>query len=143
MKLVVNIVARGRPDYLVRALTIMLPNVSNPETKIFCSLDADDLPNITSVHNNFGTHSNVHISVKPREDATSAKYNRALELEPDLICNLSDYTAIVTPGFDNILIEKAKCFPDGIGVVVNPMRNASFSDIYCMTRPMYRKLGWY
>lgn len=143
MNLVINLVTRGRPDYLKRTLERTLPNIALPTTKLMVSCDIDDLPTTTMVHHYFGSHSNVSLSIAPREDSTSAKYNRALELKPDLIGNLSDYTAITTPGFDKVIIETANLFPDGIGVVVNPMRNASFSDLYIMTKPMYEKLGYY
>lgn len=143
MRLIINLVTRGRPQLLKTTLERTLPNIANPDTLIFVSCDIDDMPTVEYVHHHFGKHSNVKLSIKEREDATSAKYNRALELEPDLIANLSDYTPIVTPGFDQRIIETAKLFPDGIGVVVNPMRNASFSDMYVMTKRLYKLLGWY
>jgi hypothetical protein len=143
MRLIINLVTRGRPQLVKSTLDRTLPNIANPDTLIMVSADIDDMPTVEFIHHHFGKHTNVKLSIKPREDATSAKYNRALEFEPDLIGNLSDYTPIVTPGFDTKIIETAKLFPDGIGVVVNPMRNASFSDMYVMTKPLYKLLGYY
>lgn len=143
MNLIINLVTRGRPQLVKGTLERTLPNIVNPETKIFVSCDIDDILTAEVVNHYFGKHSNVKISLRDREDATSAKYNRALELEPDLIGNLSDYTPITTPGWDQKIIETAQRFPDGIGVVVNPRRNASFSDLYVMTKPMYKALGYY
>ena len=143
MKLVINLVTRGRPDFLKRTIERTLPNISLPDTRLHISTDVDDMPTCEMVHHLFGNHPSLILSIKPREDATSAKYNRVLNQGFDLYGNLSDYTPIVTPGFDAKIIEAAKKFPDGIGVVVNPMRNASFSDLYIMTKPMADILGWY
>jgi hypothetical protein len=143
MKLVINLVTRGRPDYLKRTIERTLPNIALPDTRLHVSTDVDDMPTCEMVHHLFGNHPSLILSIKPREDATSAKYNRVLNQGFDLYGNLSDYTPIVTPGFDARIVEAAKKLPDGIGVIVNPMRNASFSDLYIMTKPMADILGWY
>lgn len=141
MRLVINLVTRGRPEILARTIETTLANITCDDTVLMVSVDEDDTATLTKLRWFSAPH--VVVSVKPREDALGAKFNRMLEIKADLYCNQSDYCPFTSKGFDAKIIEAASLFPDGIGVVVNPMRNASFSDIYVMTRGLVDKLGFY
>jgi hypothetical protein len=85
----------------------------------------------------------VHISIKPREDTRGEKYDRALtECPADVYLPAVDYAPILTPGFDNKIIEAACLFPDGIGCVYTPMANMSFPQLQGITQGLVNKLGY-
>lgn len=140
MKLVINLITRGRPEVLVRTINRTLENISSDDTTFMVSADDDDHPTCDVLR---PFENRLYVSIEPREDDIGSKYNRMLRWDADVYCNLSDYTAFVTPGFDRHIMWAAETFPDGIGMVVNRMRNASFSDIYALTRPLIDRLGFY
>lgn len=141
MKLVINLVTRGRPEILARTIEATLANITLPETVLMVSVDEDDEP--TKQKLKWLQAQQVLYSVKPREDTIGEKYNRVMEHQPDLVCNLSDYTAFSQKGFDAKICEAAALFPDGYGFVTNGLRNASFPDIFVMTKKLIDKLGYY
>jgi hypothetical protein len=138
--LAINLITRGRPDVLVRTINRTLPNISSPETIFMVSADEDDEATCDALR---AFEDKVRVSIRPREDDIGSKYNRMLKYKADVYCNLSDYTAFVKPGFDRHILWAAEMFPDGIGMVVNPMRNASFTDIFALTKPLVDRLGFY
>lgn len=141
MKLLINLVTRGRPDILARTIETTLANITSPDTVLMVSVDDDD--EATKQRLKWLSAPQVLVSVKPREDTLGEKYNRALAESCDLICNLSDYTAFTQKGFDEKIVEAAQVYPDGYGIVVNHLRNASFPDIFVMTRKLADKLNYY
>jgi hypothetical protein len=141
MKLIINLVTRGRPEVLARTIESTIANITLPETVLMVSVDEDD--EATRAKLKWFAAPHVLVSVYPREDTLGEKYNRALVHPCDLICNLSDYTAFAAKGFDEQICQAAQTFPDGYGFVVNHLRNASFPDIFAMTRKLADKLTYY
>ena len=142
MKLVINLITRNRPEILARTIETTLSNITLPDTVLMVSVDNDD--EATKQKLRWYNAPQVKIDIRPREDTTGAKYNRALEdKDAGIIVNLSDYNAFTVKGFDEKIVEAASLFPDGYGLVVNHLRNASFPDTFAMTRKLADKLGYY
>jgi hypothetical protein len=60
----------------------------------------------------------------------------------DIYMIAGDDDPIVTQGYDSKIIEAAKVFPDGIGMVYGHLSNASFSSIMCPTAKWVETLGF-
>jgi hypothetical protein len=117
MKLTINIATRGRPELLKMTVERTLPNIQRADTTLMISADEDDQL-ILGCLGDLPLDKRMKFSVKPREDSRGAKYDRALTEAPaDLYLPAVDCAPILTPGFDQILLDKASLFPDGIGVV--------------------------
>jgi len=141
MKLLINCVTRNRPEILARSIEATLAAIENPDTVLMISADEDDLA--TRGKLKWLSAPQVKVSIAPREDTLGEKYNRALPEQWDVMVNMSDYTSFTSKGFDNLILNTAEKFPDGIGMVVNHLRNASFPDAFAMTRKFVDKLGYY
>ena len=141
MKLTINLITRGRPERLVDTISRTLQHIVCPETRMLVSVDDDDLASIEAV-DKFILDDRVIPCIMPREDALGAKWNRALIEPADVYMPLGDYTPMVTPGFDEKVLQAASLFPDNIGVVYSHMANASFPSIWCVTHGLVEKLGW-
>ena len=144
MKLAIALATRGRPALLLDTLTKTLPNVSLDDTKITVMVDDDDIDTIGCLSSHMEWFKGkVAVSIKEREDTVAEKFNRILSEPADLYVAMVDHTPYVTPEFDKKLLAAAETFPDGIGVVVNYMANASFTGIYAVTPKMAEKLGYF
>jgi hypothetical protein len=87
------------------------------DTTLMISADDDDVSALKGLES-LPKDPRLHISVKPREDSRGEKYDRALTEAPaDVYLPAIDCAPILTPGFDQIILDKAARFPDGIGVV--------------------------
>jgi hypothetical protein len=141
MKLVISMATRGRPDMLCNTIRRSVKNWTNPDTVMQVQLDHDD-----PVSRDYLTHQKIHervlINVQQREDTIAAKWNRALLLPADVYSVAGDDDPYITPGYDNKILEAAKRFPDGIGMVYGHMANLSFTGSLSMTRKMADKLGY-
>lgn len=117
------IATRERPERLVKMLDQTAPNIKRGDTKVLICVDDDDKETIAALGKVIEKDDpNIVVSVKPREDTRGEKYDRALTEAPNfLYVPAHDSCPCLTPGFDEILIKKAKLFPDGIGVVHSPM----------------------
>lgn len=106
------------------------------------SADADDEATIAALHSIEPTKQ-LLISVRPREDSRGEKYDRALTEAPaDVYLPAVDYAPIVTPGFDQIILDAATLFPDRIGCVYLPMVNASFPGLQAPTAKLIEMIGY-
>jgi hypothetical protein len=141
MKLTINIATRGRPELLKMTIDRTLPNITNPNTVLMVSVDDDDTETVKLAEQKY---SNVHWSVKPREDSRGEKYDRALTEAPaDLYLPAVDCVPIVTPGFDQMMLDKAALFTDGIGVVRTPYINGVFPPgLQAMTAGYVKAVGY-
>lgn len=148
MKLVISLATRGRPQQLADTISKSLANWTDPNTVMAVALDEDDTATIGYL-NNAAPHAwfvgsngpRVVLDVKKREDTIAAKWNRALAIPGDLYLVAADDDPYITPGYDSKLLEGAKLFPDGIGMVYGHMANMSFSGAVAPTRGLVEKMG--
>lgn len=81
--------------------------------------------------------------MKPREDSRGEKYDRALTEAPaDVYLPCVDYAPALTYGFDEMIIEASKLWPDGIGCVYTPMANASFPGLQAPSAKLVEMIGY-
>lgn len=140
--LTINIATRSRPALLRETIQRTLPNISLKSTTLMISVDQDDQATINSLDTLPKTKSLV-VSIKPREDSRGAKYDRALTEAPaDIYLPAVDYAPITTPGFDQAIINAARIWPDGIGVVYSPMVDELVPFLQCPTAKFVEKLGY-
>lgn len=142
MKLTVNIATRGRPELLKKTTEAYLKGMVLDNTALMISADEDDHETIDSL-SKLPHDIRLKFSVRPREDSRGEKYDRALKEHPaDVYLPAVDSVPILTEGWDKIILDYAKLFEDGIGVVNTPMANASFPGLQAPTAKLVEKLGW-
>jgi len=124
MTLSIILAGRGRPALLERTIARTLDNIELSSTQFVIALDHDD-PATAEAARKFSPR--VEVAVWPREDSLGAKFNRVLSIAPaDVYLDMVDYAPIVTKGFDRIVLDAAKVFPDEIGFVFSHLANISF-----------------
>lgn len=143
MKLTINIATRGRPDLLRYTIEKTLPHIKRDDTTLMVSVDRDDSPTIAWLRSH-DVPERVQWSIKDREDSRGEKYDRALTEAPaDVYLPAVDCAPIVTPGFDQIILDRAAMFPDGIGVVRMPYINNVFPPaLQAVTAGYVEKVGY-
>lgn len=142
MSLTINIATRGRPELLLKTANHTYPNISRKDTTLMVSVDDDDQATIDCLAE-LPQDPRVIVSVAPREESRGEKYDRALTVAPaDIYLPAVDCAPFLTPGFDQIIVDAAKVFPDGIGCVYTPMVNASFPGLQAPTAKLVEKLGY-
>ncbi len=141
MKLVINLVTRGRPERVLDTVTRTLPLMAEPSTRLVISIDEDDQATQEAMRF-LPQDERVIVDSRPREDALGAKWDRGLEYPADVYWPLADYTPYVTPAFDTKILEAAALFPDGIGVVYSNMANLTFPRSQGATRKLVDMLGF-
>lgn len=142
MKLTVSFPTRGRPDRLVKTVKETLPFVANSQTKLHIAVDDDDKPTLEVLDSLAALDDRIVIDVRPREDSRGEKADRALTTAPaDVYLAAHDCAPILTPAFDQVIINAARLFPDGIGCVYSPMANANFPAYQAPTAKLVEKLG--
>ncbi len=123
MKLTMIIATRERPGLLLRTVTDTLPNVSRQDTRILIAVDEDDHASLDCLKR-LPKDDRLTVSVRPREDCRGEKYDRALTEAPaDVYLPAVDCAPIITPAFDQKIINVARSFDDGICCVHTPMIN--------------------
>lgn len=135
---------RGRPQQLIDTITKCSAHIVCPETVIMVHVDDDDQPTIDALNNAAlprKAFAAMQVTVGPREDTIAAKWNRALKVSADIYLVSADDAPEATPGFDARIIDAAKRFPDGIGVVYGHLANLSFPSIMAPTAKFCEKLG--
>jgi len=141
MKLLISLATRNRPAQLLATVRKSMALWTDPNTEMIIQADADDYATLGALtENNLGPR--VRVNVKKREDTIAAKWNRAMSEYANIYMIGGDDDPVVTPGYDSKIIEAAKLFPDGIGMVYGHMSNASFSSIMCPTRKWVELLGY-
>jgi hypothetical protein len=144
MRLTFIVATRGRPDKFGPTIANTLTKLRDPGSRILLCADADDQPTLDRLYD-LPKDDRVVISVKDREDSRGEKYDRALTVAPaDLYIPGHDCQAIETEGFDRLFIDRAKLFPDGIGVVRSPFvfRGTFPPAVQCLTAKFVEKVGY-
>lgn len=141
MKLVISLATRGRPEQVVDTIKKSVANWSHPETIMQVQLDHDD-PAPFDYLSQAKISDRVLLNVKEREDTVAAKWNRALEIPADVYLVVGDDDPYITPGYDTKILEAAKRFPDGIGMVYGYLANLSFSGSVAPTAGLCKKMGY-
>lgn len=142
MKLSINIATRSRPDLLRATIAQTLPNMARKDTTLLISVDEDDKATLESLKR-LPRDDRLLVSVKPREDSRGEKYDRVLtEVPADIYLPAVDYAPILTPGFDQAIINAARIWPDGIGVVYAPMVDELVPFLQAPTAKFVEKIGY-
>lgn len=143
MRLTHIIPTRGRPERLHETIGRTVPNLGRDDTRLLICVDDDDHMTIAALASLSSHGGRIVISIKPREDSRGEKYDRALTEAPaDLYLLGVDTVPILTPGYDQILINGAHLFADGIGCVYGPMANSSFPTLQAITAKMADLIGY-
>jgi hypothetical protein len=114
MKLLIKYPCKGRLPMLKKNLKELKNNIKNPETKIILSIDKDDkeIYSTKSLTEIKPYVDNVKIMLSNSHNKINA-LNRDLDsLEWDYVLFLTDYTEIVTEGFDQWIIDNIKGLPN-------------------------------
>lgn len=130
--LCINLISRGRPTRLLDTINRTLSNIVNPNTVLMVSVDLDDPMTIDMLAASPAADK-IKVTFAEREDTLGAKYNRALQIPADIYMPMVDHTVPVTKGFDQLILDAASLFPDGIGAVHTQMANASFAAYNALT----------
>jgi hypothetical protein len=145
MKLVISMATRGRPDRLIDTIQRSYANWSHPETVMQVQLDDDDptLEQTCGLLNGLPCvrDSRVVPNVRPRESTIADKWNRALDIPADVYLVAADDDPYVCAGYDTLILEAAKRFPDQIGIVYGHLANLSFSGAVAPTRKFCELMG--
>jgi len=143
-KLVISLATRGRPERLIEAVRVSSSNWTNKDTTLYVQVDADDQPTIDAVVKQGWTtlDGNIIANIAPREDTIAAKWNRILAVPADLYAYHADDDPYVTRGYDQLMLDAAARFPDGIGAVFGHLANLSFSCTYAATAKYVKLLGF-
>lgn len=142
MNFTMIIATRGRPALLKETLEHTLPNLSRDDSKILVCVDDNDNDTIGEIRL-MPRDDRLQFCIRPREDSRGEKYDRALTLAPaDVYLPAVDCAPVLTPAFDQAIINAARLYPDGIGCVYTPMVNASFPGLQAITAGMVAKLGY-
>lgn len=148
-KLVISLATRGRPEQLITSVKKSIGNWSHPETMMQIQVDDDDTQTIEALKDPllFEAHlpldtQRVEVNVGPREDTIAAKWNRILKVPADVYMYHADDDPYIVKGYDQLTLDAAARFPDGIGAVFGHLANLSFSCTYAATSKYVKKLGF-
>jgi len=144
VKLAISLATRGRPDRLVESIRISSSNWRNKDTRLYIQVDDDDQQTIDACNKQGWTSSdgNIIANVAPREDTIAGKWNRVLSIPADVYCYHADDDPYLVVGYDQLILDAANRFPDGIGAVFGHLANLSFSCTYAATAKYVQKLGF-
>jgi hypothetical protein len=144
MILTIILATRGRPHLLIPTIEQTVANMRNANTQLVIAVDDDDRVTLDAIAARSWADlgERVILSRLPREDSLGEKYNNRLPVAPaDVYLVMVDYRPHITPGFDNIILETASIFPDGIGVIYNHMANLMFPEINAVTHRLTELMG--
>lgn len=141
MSLTIILVTRGRPHLLGPTIEETMRNAARADTRMVVAVDADDVQTRSAIHS--GTFDKrVICSIREREDSVGAKYNARIPLAPAAVyVGLVDYTPCQSFGFDQVILDAAMVFPDGIGCVFSDLINLSFTGMHSATARMVELMG--
>ena len=144
MRLAISLATRGRPERLLEQVKTCSSNWTNPETRLYVQIDADDIPTIDLATREGWTSldGNIIANIAPREDTIAAKWNRIISVPADVFMYHADDDPYVTVGYDQLVLDAADRFPDDIGAVFGHLANLSFSCTYAATAKYVQKLGF-
>lgn len=134
--------SRGRPDALLQTLRDTLLVAARSDTRVLVCLDDDDRASLDAIPL-FPKDDRIVVSVRPREDNRGEKCDRALTEAPnDVYAVGHDAASIITKGWDQVIVDGAAKFGDGIGVVCSGMANSSFPAMQAMTKRWVEIVGY-
>lgn len=141
MTLTAILATRGRSQLLLPTIERTLAHMALPETRLVIAVDHDDAATIAALAGI--TDQRVIISVMQREDTLGEKYNNRVPVAPaDVYLVMVDYAPMATPAFDRLILDAARAFPDGIGVIYgNRLPNLSFPEINAVTHRLVDLMG--
>lgn len=141
MNLVISMATRGRPEQMVNTIRRSIQHWTDKNTVMLVACDEDDPGSIEALAKaEFGER--VVATNTPRLDTIADKWNLALSIPADVYLVVGDDDPYVTPGYDTKILEAAKRFPDGIGMVYGYLANLSFSGSVAPTAALCRKMGY-
>ena len=140
-RLLISLATRNRPQLLLDTIKKSMACWEHPETRMILQCDTDDFATL-GLLTDTQLDPRITVNIQKREDSVAQKWNRGLSEPADLYLIAGDDESIVTPGFDVKLLEAAKIFPDGIGMVYGHMANASFASIMACTKKWCDLLGY-
>ncbi len=126
MKLCISLATRARPQQLIDTVTRSTANLVLPNTEFQIHVDDDDKATIAAL-GSARLDERVKVTVGTREDTIAEKWNRSLNTPADLYLMAADDDPYITPEYDAKMLEAAKLFPDGIGMVYGHLANLSFT----------------
>jgi len=142
MKLVITLATRNRPQQVIETIQKSTPNLVLDNTLFVVQVDEDDTETVKALASDVAKLDHrVIVDIAPRPDTIAAKWNRALQHPADVYLVAADDDPYVTPGYDAKVLDAARLFPDGTGMVYGRMANASFSGAVCPTAKFCEKLG--
>lgn len=145
MKLAISLATRGRPDRLIDTITKSVVNWTDKNTIMQVQLDADDptldqtmamLAGLPQVKDYV-----VLPNVRAREDTLASKWNRVLSIDADSYLVAADDDPYITPGYDSLILEASKRFPDSIGITYGHLANLSFTGAVAPTKRFCELMG--
>ena len=141
MKLSIILATRGRPHLLIPTIETTRAHIHRTDTNLVIAVDHDDEPTIQCLAGIVDPQ--IVVSVMPREDTLGEKYNNRVPVAPaDVYLVMVDYAPMATPGFDARILEAARVFPDGIGVIYgSKLPNLSFPEINAVTHGLVELMG--
>ena len=140
MRLVISLATRGRPERVIDTVTKSVANWTDPNTLMVVQTDADD-PASTDIVLNANLGNQVKVCSRERPDSIAEKWNRSLEFDGDVYLVAADDDPYIIKGYDTKILEAAKRFPDGIGMVYGHLANLSFSGAVAPTRKLCELMG--
>lgn len=140
MSLTINLATRGRPGLLIETVRRTLPLMTEDDTRLVISVDDDDMETWEALAL-LPSDPRIVKDMRPREDSVGAKWNRAVDYPADFYMPMADYAPAMTPGFDRMISDAGKVFPDGIGAVYGPLFCASFPSVQAISHGLVQKFG--
>lgn len=144
-KLVISLATRGRPDRVIDTVKRSIANWQHPYTEMQIQVDADDKATIDALGTvQFKTPLEtqaVTVNVQDRESTIAGKWNRALAVPADVYLVAADDDPYISEGYDRLIVEAARRFPDNIGMVYGHLANLSFSGAVAPTAKLCELMG--
>jgi len=132
---------RNRPEQMVNTIRRSIVNWTDKNTVMLVACDEDDPQTIEALAKaDLGDR--VVATNTPRLDTIADKWNLALSIPADVYLVVGDDDPYCTEGYDTKILEAAKRFPDGIGMVYGHLANLSFSGSVAPTAGLCRKMGY-
>jgi hypothetical protein len=137
VKLTVGLGTRGRAALALHTAVESLKHIGCKSTTFVILGDHDD----EELHRT-AFPEGVIVNIEQREDSLGGKWNRLLRIAPaDVYLVMVDYAPQTTDGFDDLILNAAYRFKDGIGLVCNHLANLSFPTSQAVTHRMAEVMG--
>lgn len=142
--LVIGLATRGRPQLALETIAETLPNIADDATRLLVFIDEDDPATKEAIAGaTLPPFKGKLIGiVRPRPLTIAEKWNWMAEEPADAYLIMVDHSCHRTPGFDRIILDAAKRFGGGPGVVLGPQANLSFHCANAVTRAWVDAVGY-